>query len=150
MNNVSCVVGLTLLFSSLYMSVLKQDKQIFYDFNSLLDDDQKTVYKKIIQERTTAYFTGVILGCTLAILYTVYTPKKDNKNPLCMFLAIAYLTKLFVYRFWPKSPLMLYSLKTKDQTDAWARIYEEMKRRYQMSLFVGFLSYLVLFYGTKM
>ena len=58
-----------------------------------------------------------------------------------------YLVKLGVYYFYPKSPLMLYSLKTKEQTDAWAKIYEEMKKRYKISLVIGFVGYIVLFRG---
>ena len=39
---------------------------------------------------------------------------------------------------------MLYSLTTKQQTDAWADIYSEMKNRWKISLFVGFIGYLFL------
>jgi hypothetical protein len=48
------------------------------------------------------------------------------------------------YYFYPKSPLMLYSLRTKEQTDAWADIYTEMKHRWIMSLVFGLFSYVFL------
>ena len=67
--------------------------------------------------------------------------------PLCTFLTIVYVVKLLVYYFYPKSPLMLYSLTSKEQTDAWAMIYEEMKYRYKISLLMGFLGYILLFRG---
>ena len=37
----TCVVGITMLFSSVYLTILKQDKSIFTDFVKLLDDEQK-------------------------------------------------------------------------------------------------------------
>ena len=39
---------------------------------------------------------------------------------------------------------MLYSLTTKEQTDAWADIYSEMKDRWIKSLIVGFFGYVFL------
>jgi hypothetical protein len=143
----TCIVGITLLISSVFMTIFKQDKGIFFDFANLLDKDQKIRYHQIIKERVTAYVVGIVLGVVLGIVYYQKFPKQSY--PICTFLAIVYLTKLGVYYFYPKSPLMLYSLKTKEQTDAWANIYEEMKRRYKISLLVGFIGYLCLFWGMK-
>jgi len=42
---------------------------------------------------------------------------------------------------------MLYSLYSKDQTDAWADIYSEMKNRWIKSLVVGFFAYISLTAG---
>jgi hypothetical protein len=39
---------------------------------------------------------------------------------------------------------MLYSLTTKQQTDAWADIYSEMKDRWKKSLLVGFFGYVFI------
>ena len=143
----TCVIGITLLFSSVYMSILKQDQEIFIRFFNLLDDKQKRIYSNIIKERLMIYMTAMFSGLVAGLIYYYQNPKQ--KYPICTFLAIVYLTKLGVYYFYPKSPLMLYSLTTKEQTDAWANIYEEMKRRYKISLIVGFIGYLFLFWGMK-
>jgi hypothetical protein len=143
----TCVVGITMLFSSIYLTILKQDKTIFTDFVKLLDDEQTEKYYTIVKERVTAYVVGMILGVILALYYYSQNPKE--KYILCTFLAIIYLTKLGVYYFYPKSPLFLYSLKNTQQTDAWAKIYEEMKGRYKVSLLIGFVGYLLLFHGLK-
>ena len=70
----------------------------------------------------------------------------NRKEPylFCKVIAIIYIVKLGFYYLFPKSPLMLYSLTTKQQTDAWADIYSEMKNRWKISLFVGFIGYLFL------
>ena len=147
MNCNVCIIGVTLLFSSIYMSLLKQDKDIFVSFMNLLDPQQKQIYLKIVTERLTIYISGMIAGVVLGLLYYYKYPKQ--RYPICTFLAIVYVTKLSIYYFTPKSPLMLYSLNTKEQTDAWAKIYEEMKYRYKISLLIGFIGYLVLFNGLK-
>lgn len=137
-----CLIGFTLLFSSIYMSYLKKDNDIFVNFMSLLDEDQQKIYQKIIYERIMIYVAGMILGVSLG-LYYLFTNKKDNYR-LCKFLFIIYIVKLGFYYIYPKSPLMLYSLKSKDQVDAWATIYTEMKSRWIKSLMVGLVGYLLL------
>ena len=57
---------------------------------------------------------------------------------------ITNVIKLSFYYLFPKSPLMLYSLTTKEQTDAWADIYTEMKHRWILSLSFGLFSYIFL------
>ena len=141
MKDISCIIGITLLIGSLSMSLQKRNTDIFNKFYNLLDSEQKKIYEGIVKERFTIYFTGMILGLTLGIFY--YVRSKD-KYRLCKFLAIIYLVKLGFYYLFPKSPLMLYSLTTKQQTDAWADIYSEMKNRWKISLFVGFIGYLFL------
>jgi hypothetical protein len=143
----TCIIGITLLLSSIYMSILKQDQDIFIHFFRLLNEDQQQIYTNIVKERLMIYFTGMLTGLVFALLYYYKYPKQSY--PICTFLAIVYVTKLSIYYFYPKSPLMLYSLTTKEQTDAWANIYEEMKKRYKISLLVGFIGYLVLFNGLK-
>jgi len=143
----TCVIGITLLFSSVYMGMLKQDQDIFIRFFNLLDDKQKRIYSNIVKERLMIYMTAMFSGLVAGLIYYYQNPKQ--KYPICTFLAIVYLTKLGVYYFYPKSPLMLYSLTTKEQTDAWAQIYEEMKYRYKLSVLIGFIGYLVIFNGLK-
>ena len=42
-----CLVGFTLLFSSIFMNFLKDNKK-FEKFNNTLNDEQKKIYKNII------------------------------------------------------------------------------------------------------
>ena len=138
----SCLVGLTLLFSSVYMSYMKKDNDKFVKFMNLLNEEQKKVYQKIIYERLSIYMVGMIIGVCLGVYYLLSRPK-DNYR-LCKFLCIIYIVKLGIYYFYPKSPLMLYSLTKKEQVDAWADIYTEMKDLWKKSLVIGFIGYLVL------
>ena len=81
MINSTCVIGITMLFSSIYLTILKQDKTIFTDFVKLLDDEQKHKYHKIVKERITAYVMGMIIGVIMAIYY--YSQKPNKKYIFC-------------------------------------------------------------------
>ena len=142
MNISYCLIGFTLLFSSIYMSYLKKDNDMFVNFMNVLDEKQKEIYTQIIYERLMIYIAGMVIGLILG-LYYLFSNRKDNYR-LCKFLCIIYVVKLGFYYFYPKSPLMLYSLTSKEQVDAWADIYLEMKNRWKESLIVGLLGYLIL------
>lgn len=143
----TCLIGITLLISSVYMSILKQDQGIFIKFINLLNNEQQVKYHSIVKERFIIYMVGMISGLLSGLFYYKQNPKQPYI--ICTFLAIIYLVKLSFYYLYPKSPLMLYSLTTKEQTDAWAEIYEEMKYRYKISLLIGFIGYLILFSSVK-
>jgi hypothetical protein len=143
MKDISCLIGITMLIGSLSMTIMKKNTDIFNNFYKLLDDKQKVIYEEIVRERLMIYFTGMIIGLGLGIYY--YVGSKD-KYKLCKFLAIIYLVKLGFYYFYPKKPLMLYSLTDQDQVEAWANIYEEMKSKYKKSLLIGFVGYLLISY----
>ena len=142
MNISVCLIGFTLLFSSIYMSIIKRDNTKFSQFMNLLNDEQKKTYQRIIYERIFIYVIGMMLGVLLGIYY-LFTNSTD-KYRLCKFLCIIFIVKLGFYYLYPKSPLMLYSLTTKPQVDAWADIYTEMKNLWKKSLVVGFIGYLIL------
>ena len=137
-----CLIGFTLFFASIYMSYLKKDNDIFINFNKLLNEKQKSIYQKIIRERMSIYISGSVLGLVTGIIYFVQS-KNDNYK-ICKFLTIIYVIKLGFYKIYPKSPLLLYSLTTKSQTDAWADIYTEMKNRWIQSILTGFIGYILI------
>ena len=142
-----CVIGITFLLASIYSTIYKPNKDIFRKFQNLLNDQQVNIYHSIVRERIKIYTIALVSGLIAAFSYYYICPKRPYK--WCSFLAIAYIVKLGVYYFYPKSPLMLYSLTTKEQTDAWADIYTEMKYRYRISLLIGFIGYLIISSGLK-
>lgn len=137
-----CFIGMILMFSGFYMSFLNKDTEHFQRFNDLLDAGQKEKYESIVKERLFIYIGGSILGLGLSYYYYLMNP--DDKYLFCKLLVITHVVKLSFYYFFPKSPLMLYSLRTKEQTDAWADIYQEMKHRWIMSLAFGLFAYIFL------
>ena len=144
MNLGYCFIGFTLLFSSIYMMILK-DEATFYKFMNTLDDKQKEIYKKIINERLSIYLTGMFIGLFLAFIYQYYSKDKN----VCIFLILIFATKLIFYKTYPKSTYMLYHLNRKEQIDAWTDTYVYMKTNWAKSIGLGVLSYLFINYGFK-
>ncbi len=147
MKNIYCPLGIILVLSSLFMSYQNIDKKIFTNFNRLLNNDQKQKYQEIIKERINIYITGLLLGLTFGLIY-YYSNQKENYI-FCKSLIIMIFTHFGFYYFIPKSPLMLYHLTTKEQTDAWADIYSEMKKRWSISIIVGIIGYIMVSYSFK-
>lgn len=142
MNITICMVSMTLLISSIYLSIINKDSTKFIKFNNLLNKEQKDIYNKIVNERLYIYIGGMILGIILGLLYYYYNQKTSHK--FCKVIGIMIISKLLFYYLFPKRPLMLYSLTNKAQTDAWADIYTEMKSRWIKSLIIGFIGYIIL------
>jgi len=137
-----CLIGVTLFFAGIYMSFQNRDTEHFRRFYNLLDASQKNKYEEIVRERLMIYIVGSLLGMGLAYYY--YSTNKNDNYLLCKLLIITGVVKLGFYYLFPKSPLMLYSLTSKEQTDAWADIYTEMKHRWIMALAFGLFSYVFL------
>tara|TARA_B100000035_G_scaffold296129_1_gene287801 strand:- start:188 stop:625 length:438 start_codon:yes stop_codon:yes gene_type:complete len=136
-----CLVGISLLFSSIYMHFLK-DETNFTRFVSLLNQDQMQKYNSIVHERLRIYIQGIFLGIILGLLYIKY-----YGSNICVFLTIIFITKLTFYKIYPKSTMMLYHLTNKEQTDAWTDIYVHMKSTWLKSIILGVLSYIFLYYS---
>ena len=130
MKGFSCLIGFSLLLSSFYMSYMNKDNEIFQKFYYLLDDTQKNIYNNIVRERLIIYISGSVLGIISAFLF--YRNNKSEKYILCKSLFLLYFVKLGFYYVYPKSPLMLYSLSSKEQTDAWADIYSEILKNNEL------------------
>ena len=46
----TCIIGITMLISSIYMSILKQDQDIFLRFLNLLNEDQQQIYSMSVSD----------------------------------------------------------------------------------------------------
>ncbi len=149
MNNISCIVGITLILSSIIMSVLNLKKDKFNNFLKLLDTEQEKRYNEIISERTTIYNIGMIIGILSGILYYYYNKKGKDKYIFCKVLSIMSVVKLGFYYFYPKKPLMLNYLTNEKQVKAWVEVYTVMENRWKQSMILGFIGYLFISFSIK-
>jgi len=143
-----CLLGAVLLGSSILTMMTSKQSKTFQKFNNLLDDNQRQVYKSIINERATIYVQSLILGIVLAVL-VVFNLKKVDKTPrVCLFILIALGTNYLMYSLYPKSTYMLEHLRSTEQNKAWLAIYKEMKLRCKIGLLLGVIGYIVLARGV--
>lgn len=141
MNKLLCAIGIILLFSSIYMSLIDTNKDIFTEFNNMLNIEQQVKYKQIIKERINIYITGTIIGFLISLYYISNIEEIKTKN-ICIYLTIILSIQLIYYKIHPKSKLMLYYLTEKSQVDKWADIYTHMKTKWINSLIFGFFGFL--------
>jgi hypothetical protein len=142
-----CLLGAALLGSSVLTMLTSKTAGVFKRFDNLLDDNQRQVYKSIVQERATIYVQSLILGLVLAIL-VVFNLKKMGQTPkVCLFILIALGTNYLMYSLYPKSTYMLEHLRSTEQNKAWLGIYKEMKLRCTIGLILGALGYIVISRG---
>ena len=142
------LLGAALLGSSILTMMTSKTSGVFSKFNNLLDDNQRQVYKSIVQERASIYAQSLILGLVLAIL-VVFNLKKLGQTPrVCLFILIALGTNYLMYSLYPKSTYMLEHLRSTEQNKAWLAIYKEMKMRCTLGLVLGALGYLLLARGV--
>lgn len=141
MNNIYCVIGFTLLISSILMNLFKNEKY-HNDFTKLLNNNQITIYKNIVKERINIYIYGLFLGLILGLLFIYYNSKTQYKT--CKFISIVMITKLFFYYIYPKSTYMLKHLTNREQVDKWTDLYVYMKKIWMSSLVISFISYYLI------
>ena len=142
-----CLLGAALLGSSILAMMTSKDAGVFKKFTNLLDDNQKQIYKSIINERATIYVQSLLLGLILAILVTFNLRRMSNTPKVCLFILIALGTNYLMYSLYPKSTYMLEHLRSTEQNKAWLAIYKEMKLRMWVGLVLGILGYLLLAKG---
>jgi NhaP-type Na+/H+ or K+/H+ antiporter len=147
MNITICSAAIVILLSSVFMMFLK-DNNLFLKFMNTLNSDQKEIYNKIIKERLSLYFGGMLLGIFIGLLYLFYS-KKSNRN-ICIFIVIVFITKMIVYKGYPKSTYMLYHLDKEVQVDAWTDIYRNMKKIWMLSFVFAIISYILIGLSFKM
>jgi len=147
MNNLSCIIGITLILSSIIMSILNLKKDKFNIFVDMLDTEQKRKYNEIIVERITIYNIGMVVGVILGVLYYYYN--KKDKDIFCKVITIMTVSNIGIYYFYPKKPLILNYLTDEKQVKAWADIYSTMKNRWMQSIVLGFIGYLFISYSMK-
>tara|TARA_Y100000996_G_C22554961_1_gene655195 strand:- start:3032 stop:3475 length:444 start_codon:yes stop_codon:yes gene_type:complete len=147
MNNLSCIIGITLILSSIIMSILNLKKDKFNIFVDMLDTEQKRKYNEIIVERITIYNIGMVVGVILGVLYYYYN--KKDKDIFCKVITIMTVSNIGIYYFYPKKPLILNYLTDEKQVKAWVDIYSTMKNRWMQSIVLGFIGYLFISYSMK-
>ena len=147
MNITICSLAIVILLSSVFMMFLK-DHNLFLKFMNTLNNKQKEIYKRIIQERFLLYFGGMLLGIFLGLLYLYYSKKSDRS--ICIFIVIVFVTKMIFYKGYPKSTYMLYHLDNPEQVSAWTDIYRYMKKIWMLSFVFAIISYVLLGLSFKM
>jgi uncharacterized membrane protein len=131
----SALAGVGLLgASALTMSVSKEQTN---SLRRVLSGEAAERYEHIVKERTAYYFQGLVLGIVLAFVILYYTKITNKFHKTSLAFGIALFTSALYYMVMPKSDYMLVHLKTKEENEAWLRVYKTMKYRYITGFLLG-------------
>ena len=118
-------------------------------YKEQLTPELTKTYDNIVQERTTIYYQGYLLGFVFSLAILIYNSKiRKNKastgSMLCIVVATSFVTNYFYYTLYPKSDYMLNHITTKEQTQAWLQMYKSMQNFYHMGLLLGVVAVIFL------
>ena len=130
------------------------------DYKESLDETQKKVFDKIVDERKklamNGYGLGIALSILLLILMAFLKKSKTNKSFLsyalsriCLVMATTFVVQYFYYTLTPKSMWMLDFLKSDEQKKKWLDVYKTYQYNYHLGMAIGLVGAGILGYAIK-
>ena len=129
-------------------------------FIKTLDQEQQRIYFKIIMERSSIYFQGMMLGLLLGCVYLLlvgnarkslssvfHELSKNVWGNVFAFVGIVFVTNNIYYILKPKSTYMLNHIEKPNQIEAWLDIYKYMQNRCMTGILMGIIGYILLSYS---
>ena len=154
----TCFIAILFLVANVYTMLSVDCKTTKEKLYSLLDDNQKKIHQKIVEERKSIYFrgygVGLILSCILIFVYKyVINPSNKKKMSIwmivCMVGAITFTTNYLYYILSPKTTYMVQHLQNKEQIDEWLKIYRTMQVKYHVGLVLGIVAIMIFAYANR-
>lgn len=151
MNNnckISCLVSAIFLGASIYTTLKCSECPPFKEYQDSLNEEQKNIYKNIVEERKKIYIKGMIFGILLGLGYIYYFKgSMDIIKHSCIFTAIALFTQYLTYNLHKKATYMVRHLENSDQAKKYNDVYVETKYRYHFGMVLGIIGYFLLSNG---
>ena len=138
----SCLIASIFIVSMIY-KIFFHDITVLNSFNDVLDNKQREIYVKIINERRRIYLNGFGLGFILSLIF-IFLKANQNVNIqkipfICITIIITYLTTYFYYTLTPKSKYMLEYLNNQNQVKQWLKVYKKMQFNFHFGLLLGLI-----------
>ena len=158
--SLTCFIAILFLVANVYTMLSVDCKDGKKKLYALLNDNQKKIHQKIVEERKSIYFRGYGVGLILSsILIFVYKYMiKSNKKYkdvlsistiVCMVGAITFTTNYLYYILSPKTTYMVQHLNNKQQIDEWLKIYRTMQIKYHVGLVLGIVAIMIFAYANR-
>jgi hypothetical protein len=119
-------------------------------YKQQLNVQQRAAYDRIAKERLNISIQGYILGFVLSLLVIfIYNKRIKPSSVVCLVLATSFLTNYFYYTLSPKSDWMLNHVESKEQAQAWLKMYQIMQYYYHAGLVLGILGVGIFAYAFR-
>lgn len=138
----TCYVSIVFFIAMIYLA-FKIGRDADSDrFIKTLSQPLQEEYRQRVLERRSLYLRGYGLGLLLSGVYLIYSLYIRNEivskvQAICTTGFITFLTSYLYYILSKKQPLMVTILDTKEQKQAWHKIYRNMQFNYHVGLALG-------------
>lgn len=148
--SISCAISAVFIIGMIYMTNATSTNKTIQKYQEQLPQNLKTLYEKIVKERTAIYYQGYILGFIISLFVILYSRKHmSSTSVVCTVIAISFLTNYFYYTLAPKTNWMLDSIKTPEQTKAWLKMYRNMQVYYHGGLVLGIVAVAIFAFAFR-
>ena len=113
------------------------DSSINKDLINELSPKEKIIYEEVINNRRNIYYSGLILGVIIALMFLYLTKSNNYYYKIFSAVAITFFINYFYYILYPKTLYMLEILDTQKENVAWLKIYRYMQLRYHLGFLFG-------------
>ena len=137
-----CLIAAGFFGSMLYIMLSYGDESKLKNMENTLNEEQTTVYRKIVYERMTIYIYGLVLGLLAGFTYISYYPIRNTLG-ICAFVVIILGVLYLFYGLYPKTTYMLNHMNTSEQRDSWLAIYRDMKYRSHFGFLLGAVAFVL-------
>jgi hypothetical protein len=150
--SVSCSISLVFIIGMIYFYNATSKNETVVQYKQHLNEHQRQTYDKIAKERLHISMKGYGLGFLLSffiILYNYQNKKIKPASVICLVLATSFLTNYFYYMLSPKSDWMLNHVESREQTQAWLKMYRTMQYYYHGGLALGIIGIGIFAYAFR-
>ena len=150
--SVSCSISLVFIIGMIYFYNATSKNETVVQYKQHLNEHQRQTYDKIAKERLHIGMKGYGLGFLLSLFIILYNYQKKKIKPasvICLVLATSFLTNYFYYMLSPKSDWMLNHVESREQTQAWLKMYRTMQYYYHGGLALGIVGIGIFAYAFR-
>jgi len=153
----TCFVAFMFIIGNIVFTYLMDQHPVVAQYEESLDDTQKKMYQKIVNERRNLSIQGYALGISMSIGFLLgrHFLLKSNKSllsssisSLCVTASITFIVQYFYYILSPKSDWMLNHITTEEQKILWVKVYRAYSHNYHASLLIGLIGAGLLGYAV--
>ena len=151
---ITCSISVAFIVAMIYMTNAMSNNETTKLYEKQLPDHLRGTYKQIVDERTRIYYTGYLLGFSVAILFILYNIWFTKRtfstiSMICLSTTSAFIINYFYYILTPKKTYMLEHIDTPKQTNAWLKMYRDMQYHYHVGLVLGLMAVAIFSYAFR-
>jgi hypothetical protein len=150
--SITCTISAIFIIGMIYFYNASYKSKAGDIYQKQLNQQQQQAYDRIVKERLGISLKGYALGAILSIFIILLNYKKkgfQQSSIVCFVLTTCFITNYFYYILSSKSDWMLNHVESKEQTQAWLKMYRDCSYNYHAGLVLGILGMGIFAYAFR-